>query len=152
MSDMNSPSEKDEQPPAGLSKGSESQNDKQRRNDSEPTTAPAVPEATNQPTEGDEINAFLKDIAAKRKRREFQLSMVKEFFEDPLKFGVRLDSIPTSSSPSEIAKRKHDLGYRRDLLRLLLESTEAELSLLKLAETETPKSEESGQSNNNVTE
>ena len=87
-------------------------------------------------TTGQEINAFLKDLAEKKKRREFQLSMVKEFFEDPLKFGVKTDSVPTSTTAEEIKKRILDLEYRRDLLQFVLESTEAELALLNVAESE----------------
>jgi hypothetical protein len=90
-----------------------------------------------QKTTGDEINEFLRDLAEKKKRREFQLAMVKEFFEDPLKFGVKADAVPTSATPDEIRKRIVDLEYRRDLLQFVLESTEAELALLNVAESET---------------
>ena len=93
-------------------------------------------------TASQELNAFLKDLAEKKKRREFQLEMVKEFFEDPLKFGVKADTVPTSTSPEEIKKRILDLEYRRDLLKFVLESTEAELALLDVAESETPANEE----------
>ncbi len=103
--------------------------------ESEPDAGSGKAEAKRAPT-GQEINAFLKDLSEKKKRREFQLAMVKEFFEDPLKFGVKTDSVPTSTTAEEIKKRILDLEYRRDLLQFVLESTEAELALLNVAESE----------------
>ncbi len=92
-------------------------------------------------TDGDELNAFIRKLAETKKRREYQLSIIRDFFEDPLKFGVQGKSIPIGSSKVELERRRRELEYRRDLLKAVLEATEGELEFLDKVEAEDSQSD-----------
>lgn len=76
---------------------------------------------------------FLRMMAARKKKRKEQLMIVKELVEDPLRFGLKTDKIPSSTSPEEIERRRKELEYRLAMLRTLLEITESEMELLSQA-------------------
>ncbi|MDH3280961.1 MAG: hypothetical protein OEQ18_07505 [Gammaproteobacteria bacterium] len=95
--------------------------------------------------EGDELIAFFQELGKEKERKTRHLSIIKAFLDDPTKFGVDLKNIPSSSTPEEIEKRKQELAYRAELLKAVLESTEAELEALKsIAEEEQSHGKESG--------
>ncbi|HHZ87568.1 MAG TPA: hypothetical protein EYN73_01770 [Chromatiaceae bacterium] len=83
--------------------------------------------------QGEELNAFIKELVEKKKQRKHQLDLIQEFFENPDDYGVQVDIIPSSSSHKEIDQRKAELEYRVNLLRSVLTALEGELELLGVA-------------------
>jgi len=84
--------------------------------------------------QGEELNAFIKDLVEKKKQRKHQLDIIQDFFENPDDYGVQVDIIPSSTSHKEIGERKAELNYRVDLLKSVLQALEGELELLGMAE------------------
>ncbi len=70
--------------------------------------------------QGDELNQMLGDLLAKKKRRKYQLNIIKDFFEEPEKYGVDADDVPHSSTREEMLARHSELTYRIALLKSVL--------------------------------
>jgi hypothetical protein len=81
-------------------------------------------------TEGEDLNAFIKDIVDKKKQRKKQLEIIHDFFTNPASYGVETDIIPSSTEQLEIDDRIKELQYRIDLLRSVLSAMEGEIQLL----------------------
>ncbi|MEM9056705.1 MAG: hypothetical protein AAGD86_04470 [Pseudomonadota bacterium] len=67
-----------------------------------------------------DLNKLLGDVLASKQQRKHQLKAIKEFFDDPSKFGVDADEVPHSSTREEILERHAELSYRTSLLRSVL--------------------------------
>lgn len=107
-----------------------------------PTTGSTHQQQQNITNEGAELNSFLKDLVEKKKRHKHQLTILMEFFQDPLRFGVEMTNISSSSSAAELEQRKKELTFRVSLLGALLESAEHELRLLKQTNPKLTESEQ----------
>jgi hypothetical protein len=90
--------------------------------------------------EGGELNEFIKGLVDRRKQRKHQLEIIHDFFQNPVEFGVDIDSVPSGTTLEEIQTRKKELSYRIDLLRSVLEALEGELDMFIHAERSALKS------------
>ena len=81
-----------------------------------------------------ELLEFLRGMVERDRHRREQLKVIKGFLDDPVTFGLQSESLPTSSTPEEIAKRRQEIEYRIRLLSSLLEIYQGELDLLAMAE------------------
>jgi hypothetical protein len=90
--------------------------------------------------EGSELNEFIKGLVERRKQRKHQLEIIHEFFQNPVEFGVDIDSVPSGTTLEEIRMRKKELTYRIDLLRSVLEALQGELDMFIHAERSALKS------------
>jgi hypothetical protein len=88
---------------------------------------------TTTANEGTNLNQFLASLVGRKTRKKHQLQQIKEFFENPLKYGVDIHDSDTSSTDKEINQRKIDLQYRINLLKALLDAAESELHFLEQA-------------------
>lgn len=86
-----------------------------------------------------DVRAFVASKAKQMERRKYQLSLVKEFIDDPKRFGLDPGDIPTSTSLKEFAERRSELEYRIALMRTFLEILNEELRALDHAEAYTRK-------------
>jgi hypothetical protein len=86
-----------------------------------------------------DVRAFVASKAKQLDRRKYQLSLVKEFIDDPSRFGLDPGDIPTSTSLKEFAERRSELEYRIALMRTFLEILTEELRVLDQAEAYTRK-------------
>jgi len=84
--------------------------------------------------EGGELNEFIKGLVDRRRQRKHQLEIIHDFFENPVEFGVDIDSVPSGTTLEEIQTRKKELTYRIDLLRSVLEALQGELDMFIHAE------------------
>jgi len=94
--------------------------------------------------EGGELNEFIKGLVDRRRQRKHQLEIIHEFFQNPVEFGVDIDSVPSGTTLEEIQTRKKELKYRIDLLRSVLEALQGELDMFIHAERSALKSEGNG--------
>ena len=62
------------------------------------------------------LRSFVEIVAERQKKRKHQLQIIKDLFEDPVRFGLQTEFIPSSTSAEEIEQRKKELRYRMDLL------------------------------------
>jgi hypothetical protein len=93
----------------------------------------AAPDAPGR-TQGGELNDFIRTLVDRREQRRHQLEIIRDFFENPVAFGVQADVIPSGTPLEEIRERKKELRYRIDLLRSVLDALEGEHKLLTHAE------------------
>ena len=82
----------------------------------------------------EEVRTFIRTLTERKEKRKYQLSIVKSFLEDPLRFGLQTDLVPSSTTSEEIEQRKQELDYRIKLLKTLLEIMEGEMVLLEQGE------------------
>jgi hypothetical protein len=94
-------------------------------------------------TEGGELNKFIKDLVEQKRQRKHQLQIIQDFFQNPIQFGVKLNEIPTSTTPEEINERKKELEYRIDLLNTVLDLLKKELQFLSEVKPINPRRDES---------
>ena len=85
----------------------------------------------------EELRSFVEALAERKKKKKHQLQIIKDLFEDPIRFGLQTEFIPSSTSIEEIEQRKKELRYRMDLLRTMLEMMESEMELLSRGQTPT---------------
>ncbi|GMQ83284.1 MAG: hypothetical protein BMS9Abin06_0017 [Gammaproteobacteria bacterium] len=88
---------------------------------------------TDDENQGAELLSFVHTLKERKDKRKQQFSIIKKLYEDPIKFGLEKEIIPSSSSAEEIAERQKELQYRIDILRTVLEATEGEMQLLSQA-------------------
>lgn len=92
------------------------------------------PKSWLDPKQDEEVRTFIRTLTERKEKRKHQLSIVKSFLEDPLRFGLQTELVPSSTSSEEIEHRKQELGYRIKLLKTLLEIMEGEMQLLEQGE------------------
>jgi hypothetical protein len=103
------------------------------------------PDEAGEQSDGEELTGFLRSLRSDKDKRKYQLGLVKELYEDPLKLNFKTQFVPNSSTPEEIAERKMELRYRIDMLKAVMEITEGELNLLSRAAPPDEKSESEAQ-------
>jgi len=82
-------------------------------------------------TTKDEFRTLLCEPKERRRKQKNQISIIKQFCEDPLRFILQPEL--TADPGKKIEERKRELEYRRDVLRTLVEVMENELKLLSRA-------------------
>ena len=92
------------------------------------------PKSWLDPKKDEEVRSFIRTLTERKEKRKHQLSIVKSFLEDPLRFGLQTELVPSSTTSEEIEQRKQELGYRIKLLKTLLEIMEGEMQLLDQGE------------------
>ncbi len=102
----------------------------------EPDEAPAREPLLDDEQE-QEVQSFIQFFREKKDQRKYQLSLVKDFLDDPARFGIQPDVLPSSTTLEEFEDRRKELKYRMALMRTLLELMEDELQLLEKGEAYT---------------
>ena len=82
-----------------------------------------------------EVRAFIATRSAQMDQRKYQLLLIKDFIEDPTRFGIKPADIPTSTSLEEFAEKRRELQYRITMMQTFLDVLNEELRLLDDAET-----------------
>jgi hypothetical protein len=98
-----------------------------------PGAADAVTRWLNAQQEND-VRAFVASKSKQMEQRKYQLSLVKQFVDDPSRFGLDPGDIPTSTSLKEFADRRSEIEYRIGLMRTFLDILNEELRVLDQAE------------------
>ncbi len=104
------------------------------RRDSAADVAPAPDRGRRSDQRDGEILDFLRQFSEKKDQRKYQLSIIKDFLDDPGRFSLQDDLIPSSTSPEEFEGRKKDLTLRIKLMQALLSLAEEEYRRLLQAE------------------
>ena len=86
------------------------------------------------PLQQEELRAFISYRTAKLEQRKYQMLLVKEFLDDPSRFGLSGGDIPTSTSLAEFAERRNDLEHRIAIAKTFLDLLNEELRQLDQAE------------------
>lgn len=81
-----------------------------------------------------DLRAFVASRTAQMDQRRYQLSLIKDFVDDPTRFGIKPGDVPTSTTPAEFAERRSELEYRINMVRTFLDLLNDELRLLEQAE------------------
>jgi hypothetical protein len=81
-------------------------------------------------TQAAELSGFLQSMGGRKQKRQHQLQLIKEFFDNPLAFGAEANIIPTSTTAAEIEQRKKEVNYRIDLIKSVLAVLEGEMEML----------------------
>jgi hypothetical protein len=81
-----------------------------------------------------EVRDFVAARGKQAAERKYQLSLIKDFVENPSRFGLDPGRIPTSTAPEEFAERRSELEYRIAMARTLLQLLDEELQMLTKAE------------------
>ena len=92
----------------------------------------------------EDLQQVVQTFVQRKKKRKHQLSIIKSFFEDPLRFVLRNELAPSSSSVEQIEERQRTLQHRMELLKTLVEMAESEMQLLCQAEAGLTKYESEG--------
>ena len=74
-----------------------------------------------------ELEAFLTSVGETKARKQHQLSIIKYYFEDPIKFDTELANIRAAATHAEVHQA---LLHRADLLMAVLEAGRAELTAM----------------------
>lgn len=85
-------------------------------------------------TSSQEVRAFIATRSAQMEERKYQLLLIKDFIEDPTRFGIKPADIPTSTSLEEFAEKRRELQYRIAMMQTFLDVLKEELRLLDDAE------------------
>jgi hypothetical protein len=81
-----------------------------------------------------DLRAFVASRSAQMDQRRYQLSLIKDFIDDPTRFGIKPGDVPTSTTLAEFAERRGELQYRINTVRTFLDLLNEELRLLEQAE------------------
>lgn len=85
-------------------------------------------------TEEGTVRAFIASRTAQMDHRKYQMSLIKDFVDDPSRFGIKAGAIPTSTSLQEFAEKRSELQYRIAMTRTFLDLLTEDLRLLEQAE------------------
>jgi hypothetical protein len=85
-------------------------------------------------SQDDDLRAFVASRSAQMDQRRYQLSLIKDFVDDPTRFGIKPGDVPTSTTLAEFAERRAELQYRINMVRTFLDLLNEELRLLDQAE------------------